>query len=216
MDHSGMATAYPSRRAPKPAAAEASWGRPLGRPQPAPLRRDLVDSALDLVGGVVHALLEIALGLVALALGLEIGIVRELTRLLLGGALHLIDVLTHVLVPPSGMHHSVMGSMPALGADETTAAERLGHLARLPSSASRAGASRERTRKVSTRMPTDITAASSRNDRIGISATRAKLAARDSPAARIARDARGAALAIASRIGRFSPSAQILPTIRTL
>src|SRR6478752_7047744 len=138
MDHSGMATDYPSRRAPKPAAAEASWGRPLGRPQPAPLRSDLVDSALDLVGGVVHALLEIALGLVALALGLEIGIVRELTRLLLGGALHLIDVLTHVLVPPSGMHHSVMGSMPALGADETTAAERPGHLARLPSSASMA------------------------------------------------------------------------------
>src|SRR6476660_4756270 len=215
MDHSGMATDYPSRRAPKPAAAEASWGRPPGRPQPAPLRSDLVDSALDLVGGVVHALLEIALGLVALALGLEIGIVLELTRLLLGGALHLIDVLAHVLVPPPGMHHLVMRSMPAAGADETTDA-RPGHLARLPSSASRAGASRERTRKVSTRMPTDITAASSRNDRIGISATRAKLAARDSPAARIARDARGAALAIASRIGRFSPSAQILPTIRTL
>src|SRR4029078_12833956 len=56
-----------------------------------PLRSDLVDSALDLVGGGVHALLEIALGLVALALGLELGIVLELTRLLLGGALHLID-----------------------------------------------------------------------------------------------------------------------------
>src|SRR3954452_10717546 len=118
------------------------------------------------------------------------------------------------LLPP--IDHSVVGSMPATGPDETTGTERPGHLARLPSSASRAGASNERTRKVSTRMSTDITAGSSRNDRTGISATRAKLAARDSPAARIARDARGAALAIASRIGRLSPSAQILPTIRTL
>src|SRR6476469_154316 len=87
-----------------------------GRPQAPPLRSDLVDSALDLLGGVVHALLEIALGLVALALGLELWIVLELARLLLGGALHVIDLLTHVLVPPPGMHHSVMGSMPAGGA----------------------------------------------------------------------------------------------------
>src|SRR6478752_4876873 len=115
MDHSGMATDYPSRRAPKPAAAEASWGRPLGRPQPAPLRSDLVDSALDLVGGVVHALLEIALRPVALALGLELGIVLELTRLLLGGALHLIDVLAHVLVPPPGCIIRSWGPCPQPG-----------------------------------------------------------------------------------------------------
>src|SRR5436190_9805686 len=119
MDDSGMAADYPGRGTAKPRPPKTSWGRPLGRPQSAPLRSDLVDSVLDLVGGVVDALLDIALGPVALALGLELGIVLQLTRLLLGGALHLIDVLAHVVEPPPGMNHSVMGSMPAAGADET-------------------------------------------------------------------------------------------------
>ena len=64
--------------------------------------------------------------------------------------------------------------------------------------------------------PTAMMIASCRNCSSGISASSAKLAASATPAVVIAREARGAATATASRVGSARASSQIRPATNTL
>ena len=79
-----------------------------------------------------------------------------------------------------------------------------------------AGTSTERTRKVSSRIPTAIAKAITANGVIGMIASIAKLSASATPATVIVRPARGAAAATASCSGRRSASFQTRPTTKML